>query len=139
MTRKAIIGIGIISAILATALIVSAQTTTTPRIHPKATTTPEVPQIKPKPKHPAQILEVNSRGKVTLRGTIESISNNSLKVRSWGGVWTINVSNSTELLPAKVGKDITKFKVGDFVGVMGKVSTTTDWTIDATLIRDWTY
>ena len=74
-----------------------------------------------------------------MRGTIASIGSGSLTVTSWGGTWTVSVPSSAEILPAAAGNDLTQFKVGDFVGVQGTVDSTNNWTIDATLVRDWTY
>jgi hypothetical protein len=87
---------------------------------------------------PAQqmLLEVGPRGKVLLRGTIDSVSATSLTVKSWGGNWIVNISSGTEVLPKDVA--LSSFKKGDFVGVQGIVSQSASWTIDATLVRDWT-
>ncbi len=85
------------------------------------------------------IVQVGPAGKVLLRGIIDSVSNGSLTVKSWGGDWTVNVSGATQVLPVAVGNDLTQFKAGDFVGVQGTVSQSASWTIDAMLVRDWTY
>ncbi len=82
------------------------------------------------------ILEVGPRGKVLLRGTIESVSATSLTVKSWGGSWIVNVPTTAEVLPK--GSPLSSFQSGDFVGVQGTVSQTSSWTVDATLVRDWT-
>jgi hypothetical protein len=123
--------VSIISAlILAAAVIAPALAQTT------ATSEP----AKSAPAMPSQmVLQVGPAGKILLRGTIDAISNGSLTVKSWGGDWTVNVSNNTQVLPAAAGNDITKFKQGDFVGIQGTVSTTANWTIDAAVVRDWTY
>ncbi len=87
------------------------------------------------------VLQVGPMGKVLLRGTIDSVSTNSLTVKSWGGDWTVNVSASTEVMPDNGSKDavsdLAQFKVGDFVGVQGSINAGASWTIDATLVRDW--
>ncbi len=119
-------GIAVGAAILATALIASAKTATT-----TTTTTPAASQ--------PMILQVNKDGKALLRGTIASISNGVLTVNSWGGTWTVNVGSSAQILPASAGNDITQFKTGDFVGVEGTIAQGSLWTVNATLIRDWTY
>jgi hypothetical protein len=124
MTKKIMTGIGIITVamVFATALIAGAQTTT-------AGTTPSQPMI----------LQVGPAGKVLMRGTIASVASGALTVTSWGGVWTVNVGSGAEVLTAAAGNDLTQFKTGDFVGVQGTVSKSANWTIDATLVRDWTY
>ena len=80
-------------------------------------------------------IEVSARGNSLLRGVIENQSNNSLMVRSWGGLWTVNVSSTTIL--NSINKTLTDFKVGDYVGVQGQMSTTST-IIDAKLLRDRT-
>ena len=85
------------------------------------------------------ILHVGAAGKVLMRGAIASVTAGSLTVTSWGGTWTVSVGSGAQVLPVAVGNDITQFKAGDFVGVQGTVSQSANWTIDATLVRDWTY
>ena len=85
------------------------------------------------------VLQIGPKGEALLRGTIASVASGVLTVNSWGGVWTVNVPSSAEVVPAAVGKDVTKFGVGDFVGVSGIASQSAAWTIDAKVVRDWTY
>lgn len=82
---------------------------------------------------PPMIMEINKDGKVTLRGTLKAIAPNLLTVTSWGGDWTINTKNAT----VKGAGDISQFKVGDFVGVAGKVDQSASFTINATTVVDW--
>ncbi len=82
------------------------------------------------------VLEVNKAGNVLIRGTVNSVSANSLTIKSWGGEWTINVPSGATVLPQ--GTALSSFAAGDFVGVQGTVNTTANWTVDATLVRDWT-
>ncbi len=82
------------------------------------------------------VLQVGPAGKVLLRGTIDSVSATSITVKSWGGDWTVNVSASASVMPQGVA--LTDFKQGDFVGVQGTVNSSAGWTVDATLVRDWT-
>ncbi len=126
MIKKIITGLGIISAIagLSAAVLTNAQTTET-------TATPSSGEH--------SILNVGPQGRVLMRGTIASVSSGIITVNSWGGVWTVNVSSSAKVLPAAANNDITQFKTGDFVGVQGTVSTSANFTIDASLVRDWTY
>ena len=84
-------------------------------------------------------MQVGPQGKVLMRGTIASVASGVITVNSWGGTWTVNVGSSAQVLPVAVGNDITQFKSGDFIGVQGTVSQSASWTIDATLVRDWTY
>lgn len=81
------------------------------------------------------VLEIGPAGRTLLRGTVVAVGTNSLTVKSWGGDWVVNVSASTKLAPRT---DIAQFAVGDFVGVNGTVSQSAAWTIDATLVKNWT-
>ena len=117
MSKKIMVAVGI-AGFLASAGMVFAQSATN--------TTPHLPTI----------LQVNGRGKVLIRGTVESVSNNSLSISSWGGTWTINVGSSTDVVPS--GVTLANINQGDFVGVEGSVDSSADLTITATLVRDWT-
>jgi len=88
------------------------------------------PSSYPKP----MIIDINSSGKILLRGTITAVGTSSLTVKSWGGNWIINILTDTKIVP---GDTISQFTVGDFVGVHGQVKEGVDWTVDATYIRDW--
>lgn len=131
MTKKILAGVGIASAaaLLATSLVAGAQTTTNA---PTTATTPPTPAEQ-------MLLQVGTAGKVLMRGTIASEASGVLTVTSWGGTWTVNVGASAQVLPVAAGNDLSQFKTGDFVGVQGMVSQSANWTIDATLVRDWTY
>jgi hypothetical protein len=138
MNKKIIASASIIAtaAILATTLIAGAQTTTTSSTTVSApSTTVSAPSTISK----KMFLQVGAEGKVLMRGTIASVESGSLTVTSWGGAWTVNVGSSAKVLPVAAGNDLTQFKVGDFVDVQGTISQSSSWTIDATLVRDWTY
>ncbi len=115
MSRKVIAALGIIG-FLASAGVAFAQTTTS----------------NPMP----MVLHVGVNGNVLLRGTVSSVSSGSLTVKSWGGDWTVNVPSSAEVLPS--GTALTSFQQGDFVGVVGSINSSADFTVDATIVRDWT-
>ena len=116
-----VIGIAVgITAFLAVTLVAAAQTATVTTTQP-------------------MLLQVNRAGKTLLRGTIASVASGTMTVNGWGGTWTVNVPTSAEILPAAVNKDITQFKTGDFVGISGTMSQSASWTIDAAVVRDWTY
>ncbi|MBU6500363.1 MAG: hypothetical protein KGJ89_00845 [Patescibacteria group bacterium] len=125
--RKIVMGTAVVGSVLAFALIASAQTA--------STTTSGSPGTPSQP----MVFEAGPAGRVLLRGTIDSVSANLLTVKSWGGDWTVNVGSGAEVLPVAAGNDLTQFKTGDFVGVQGTVSQSANWTVDATLVRDWTY
>lgn len=129
--KKVSIGIGAAaaSAVLAFALAAAAQTASTSA---QSGAAPEAPGQR-------MVLQVGPAGRVLLRGTIDGAANGVLTVKSWGGDWTVNVPSSARVLPAAAGNDLSKFQTGDFVGLEGTVSQGASWTIDATIVRDWTY
>ncbi len=129
MTKKIMAGAGVLAtaAILATALAASAQTTVPA---PTAVTTTNEPQV----------LNVGQNGNVLLRGKIASIANGTMTVQGWGGTWTVNIPASASVFPAAAASNYaTAFQTGDFVGVQGTIDTSANWTVNATLVRDWTY
>lgn len=81
------------------------------------------------------IVQIGPKGRTLLRGTVSTVGASSLIVKSWGGDWVVNISASTKLTPRS---DIAQFNSGDFVGVQGSVNQSAVWTIDATLVRNWT-
>ncbi len=88
--------------------------------------------------HQPMVLQVGPGGRALIRGTVASASNGSLTVNGWGGVWTINVPSSASVYPAAANGSVADFQPGDFIGAEGAVDTSASWTINATLIRDWT-
>ena len=50
--------------------------------------------------------------------------------KSWGG---------TQILPNLTGNDFVNFQVGDYVAAQGTVDQTGNWSVNATLVRDYTY
>ena len=130
MGRKILAVSGVIG-FLATAGVAFAQTTAiVGGSASSSTTTTVVPKTQP------MVLEVSPRGKALLRGTVTAVSANLLTVTGWGGSWTINVPASAQILPH--GMALSSFQQGDFVGIEGTVSQDANFTVDATLIRDWT-
>ncbi len=130
MNKKILAGMAAVMTISAlfAGFMANAQTSTS------TTSTASAPSVSQK-----FVLQIGPKGEALLRGTIASVASGVLTVNSWGGVWTVNVPSSAEVVPAAVGKDVTKFGVGDFVGVSGIASQSAAWTIDAKVVRDWTY
>ena len=85
------------------------------------------------------VVRIDNAGKALVRGTIESIAPGMIVVKSWGGNWTADIEAGAQILPALANDDIFQFKVGDYVGVQGTVDTNAAFTIDTTIVRDWTY
>ena len=79
------------------------------------------------------ILTVASNGDTVLRGVVTAIGSNNISVKTWGGVWTIDLSR----LPSGFQQtDAAKIKVGDFIGVNGVMDQTTQ-IITAKFARIW--
>ncbi len=117
-------GIAASAAILATALVAGAQTA----VPAPAAVAAQQP-----------IVQVGPKGNILLRGTIASVTAGTITVQSWGGVWTVSIPSSATVLPAAATDYASQFKTGDFVGVEGSVATDANWTVNATIVRDWTY
>lgn len=126
MIKKIALAASIFGALSVTSIALAQATTTTPTAVPTTASQQTV-------------LDVNPTGKVLMRGTIASIASGVITVNGWGGAWTVNVPSTAEVLPVEVGNDISQFKAGDFVGIQGTVSQNSNWTINATIVRDWTY
>lgn len=92
---------------------------------------PVMPQIQKE-----MILQVGPKGEVLLRGVLVSATAGVITVKSWGGVWTVNIPTTAEVLPVAVNNDVTKFVVGDYIGVQGYMSTSESWTINAKVVRN---
>lgn len=73
-----------------------------------------------------------------VKGTVESIGENQLTVRSVDGkVYTVNISDKTKLVRRFGGKSsLSEFSVGDEVNVIGKFTDENQTTIEAVLIRN---
>lgn len=87
----------------------------------------------------AMTVQVDSAGRVLVRGTVITAGPNSIAIRSWGGLWVIRTNSAATVIPAgtSVG-DLSGIAVGDFVGVDGMMATDQLYTVDASLVRDWT-
>lgn len=84
---------------------------------------------------PEQVLEINGRGQVLMRGTVQSVTPEAITVKSWGGVWTVKKAvDSAEVISQD--KTLATFVVGDFVGVKGRVTTDSTLTIEGSIIRN---
>jgi hypothetical protein len=107
---------------------------------PTSTVNPPPTVNPPRPREPV-IIQIGSEGGALLRGTVDSVGAGSIVVKSWGGKWTVRIGINTQILP-KVAGDISNlssnFKAGDFVGVLGRIADSPDWTINATFVRNWT-
>lgn len=87
----------------------------------------------------AMVLQASSDGTVLIRGTVQAVTPSMITISSWGGLWMIRSTAATTVIPAGSGSgDLSGIAVGDFVGINGSLARDQIYTIDATLIRDWT-
>jgi hypothetical protein len=136
---KAVSALAIVVALTGAAGVAFAQdstTTTTTTVAPVAVASPSTPsQLAP------MIVSVDDQGNALVRGVVLSTSPNSLTLRGWGGTWTINTNSSAEVdtgTGSVFNGDMSNIAVGDFVGAEGAIDGNNNWTVDATVVRDWT-
>lgn len=85
------------------------------------------------------IVQIDSTGGALVRGIVLSVTPNMLAIRSWGGIWMIRSNSGSTVIPAGGSAgDFGTISAGDFVGVDGELATDQIYTIDASLVRDWT-
>lgn len=84
------------------------------------------------------ILQVGPGGNVLMRGIIDSIATttpeDSIIVKTWGGNWNVNVPSTANVMPTS---DLSQFKVGDLIGVLGTINQSKAFTVDARIVKDW--
>lgn len=90
---------------------------------------------------PAMMLMINPSGHTQLRGTLVSIgsttastTSGNLVVKVWGINWNVSVMPHTE--NTGIAKDLSHFKPGDIVGVIGRIDPVTG-VIQAQIVRNW--
>lgn len=112
--------------------------TTTPYSSGTSSATPisyPLPGSTPAP----MIVQAGGSGNILIRGTVKSVGSNMVSISSWGGTWSIRTnSESVVLAGASAGGDVSSINLGDFVGASGTVASDQSYTIDASLLRDWT-
>lgn len=82
------------------------------------------------------IVNIGPKGNVLMRGIVVGAPGaDFIEVESWGGSWKVKISTATKLM--SLNKVITDFQDGDFVGVMGAVSSDGSFIIDASIVREW--
>ncbi len=124
-------------------------TASTPSINPaplNVPTTTTLPVVTPA-MYPVEgstpapmVVDVDAKGGILIRGTVIYAGNDALTINSWGGMWIIRTAPSTTVIgnvPNTSGS-LSGFKTGDFVGVQGVVAQNQVYTVDASLIRNWT-
>lgn len=82
------------------------------------------------------MVNIGPSGNALIRGIVDGTpSADTIKVESWGGTWEVKIATSTQLI--SMGRVITDFQDGDFVGVLGTISTDGSFVVDAKIVREW--
>ena len=82
------------------------------------------------------IVNIGPNGNVLMRGIVVGApGSNSFVIKSWGGSWTANTSSTTQFIT--LNRVIADLQDGDFVGVLGTISSDGTFTIDAKIVREW--
>ena len=82
------------------------------------------------------IVNIGPNGNVLMRGIVVGApGTNSFMLKSWGGSWTVNVSATTQLIT--LNRALSDLQDGDFVGVLGKISSDGSFIVDASIVREW--
>jgi hypothetical protein len=83
------------------------------------------------------MVNIGPKGNVELRGTLSSVSGNTLTIASWGGNWIVDAANA-KLTRKEGGKSsgLSEFQIGDWIAVNGSVGTSSAWFISARHVRD---
>ncbi|MEK7547006.1 MAG: PKD domain-containing protein [Patescibacteria group bacterium] len=107
---------------------------------PQPTNTTSTPPVA-RPFFKQAELVINPAGNFLARGMIvQSISSSSFVGKVWGTTWTVNFAPSAELL-LRGGKgvkvDLSQIKVGDEVGVSGRVNSDQPGVVNAKVVRNY--
>lgn len=81
-----------------------------------------------------QVINIDAKGKVLVRGALVSVSGTSLVVNSWGMIFNVDASKVTNTTAPDM--IISSFTVGDFIGVSGTVTADNPQSIIAEVVRD---
>lgn len=84
-----------------------------------------------------QKVEIGSNGQAQIRGTVVGTSTSAVMVKSWGGIWTAEVSTGTMILAQGGKAELKDIKAGDEVAVHGKMVEGKAITISAKTIKDY--
>lgn len=90
----------------------------------------------PPPAAPApMVLSIGNGGTALIRGVVTAISGTGVTIATWGGSWQIAVTPYTQVIPTS---GVAAIHVGDFVGADGVIASHSDFTVNASVLRDWT-
>lgn len=104
-------------------------------IKPPVTTLPPVADLSPVVDSSRLVLQVTQQS-ILVRGYVESVEGDKLRVRTFGGYWNVKISPSTTYVPSGSGRPA--ISVGDFVGARGVLSSSEAYTFTADAFRNRT-
>lgn len=84
-----------------------------------------------------QKVEISSNGQAQIRGTVVGTSTSAVMVKSWGGIWTAEISTGTIILAQGGKAELKDIKSGDEVAVHGKMVEGKAITVAAKTIKDY--
>lgn len=86
------------------------------------------------------VAQVDENGNALVRGVVQSVNTNWITIASWGGTWNVRTTGNSTVTPVGTngGGDVSGITPGDFVGVEGTVASDQVWTVNASVVRDWT-
>jgi hypothetical protein len=86
------------------------------------------------------VANVDESGTALIRGVVQGVSGNTMQLATWGGTWNVRTTLSSTVTPAGTNGtwDTSQIMPGDFVGVEGVVAPDQQWTVNASIVRDWT-
>ncbi len=86
------------------------------------------------------IILIDSSGNILIRGTVVSAGTRSLTISSWGGTWTIRTLSGGMVFSSSQNEfgDMSALRVGDFLGAIGTVASDQMFSVDASIVRNWT-
>jgi hypothetical protein len=82
-------------------------------------------------------VSIGTNGHATLRGTVTAAASSSVSVKSWGGVWTVQIAATTKVTPHQgAANDVSSIKIGDTISVKGTAVADAGLTIRAKTVND---
>lgn len=72
---------------------------------------------------------------ITIRGYIQSIDRDTFTLKTWGGVWTVQMNTLTTYTPQNIRPEL---RIGDYAGVKGTLSQSSNFTVIASEVRNRT-
>lgn len=88
-------------------------------------------------KLPANRVEIGPSGEANIVGNVTAVSSGSISIKSWGGVWNVAVATDTVVAGVDIKGDVSQIKIGDVVGVHGRMSSDSNLVLKGKVIKDF--